>query len=347
MLSTDWSPVSSCSIDDAYSFIQNRILTADSLFIPIHTSKPRGHVTLPRFIRHLIHKRSFLWSHYKLSGLQSDYLLYKSMRNLCCSKIRQFHRDRQRSIVQAAVSNPKVLFKYFNSKRSCPSSSAILRDSSGSLSSPQIAAELFRDYFTSVFAASSPPPPLSTTSSISSLSSIDLSLSSVFSLLQSCNLYGSPGPDGIHPRILKEAAHELTFPFHTLFSRSLSSGSIPSIWKVAFVTARFKSGDRYNPSSYRPISLTFIPCKRLERAVKSELLQFLLKHSLISSKQHGFRPFHSCQSNLLTFFNSVTSMLDAKLSPDAIFFDFANHHHHHGQQYIKYITQCFTAIQPC
>ena len=40
-------------------------------------------------------------------------------------------------------------------------------------------------------------------------------------------------PDGISPRVLKEAAVELCIPLSIIFKKSLSEGKLPADWKVA------------------------------------------------------------------------------------------------------------------
>ena len=50
----------------------------------------------------------------------------------------------------------------------------------------------------------------------------------------------SPGPDGIHPRILKELSEYLLVPLRILFTRSLSEGVLPKSWKISHVIPIFK-----------------------------------------------------------------------------------------------------------
>ena len=67
----------------------------------------------------------------------------------------------------------------------------------------------------------------------------------------------SPGPDEIHPRLLKELARELAHPMTLLFYKSLSDGAVPSAWKIAEESPIFKKVSRTDPDNYRPVSLTF------------------------------------------------------------------------------------------
>ena len=131
------------------------------------------------------------------------------------------------------------------------------------------------------------------------------------------------GPDGVHPRILKELSDELATPFHNLFSQSISSGSLSSLWKQAIVTPIHQSGDRLNPVNYRPIGLISIPCKFWSVLVQAAILGHLFRNNLLTPSQHGFLPQRSCTTNLLIFMDSLTQAKEDGLITDAVFFDFA------------------------
>jgi hypothetical protein len=319
----DWSHLHTLPIDAAFSFIQSAIISSDNLFVPKTLPSSKKHKPFPRSLVRLLSSRNKLWSHYKESGLDEDFLIFKTIRNKCSWEIKKLKRSRESAVIHASVSNPKVLFRYLNSRRSCPPSALSVKNDQGDLTTPSQAAELFKDYFSSVY--SSPTNNLSCipSSSPCSISSVPVCPEKVLQLLSSANPFSSPGPDNIHPRILREAASQLTVPFQILFSRSLHLGVLPAAWKTAHVSPRFKTGNRHSTSSYRPISLTSIPCKILERIVKDYLIDYLLLNNILSSSQHGFLPRRSCMSNILSFLNSLTALHDHSLHPNVIFFDFA------------------------
>ena len=107
------------------------------------------------------------------------------------------------------------------------------------------------------------------------------------------------------------------------YSPTLLTGVLRAAWKQEHVTPIYKSGDRYLPASYRPISLTSIPCKILERLIKKSILDHLQRNNLISDMQYGFLPWGACYTNLMLFMDSLTQTRDDGLISDAIFFDFA------------------------
>ena len=67
------------------------------------------------------------------------------------------------------------------------------------------------------------------------LTNVDFSKEDVKKILHSLGISKSPGPDNFHPRILKELSNELSEPLFLLFSKSLTDGVLPKIWKDAHV----------------------------------------------------------------------------------------------------------------
>ncbi|KAK4315458.1 hypothetical protein Pmani_013373 [Petrolisthes manimaculis] len=93
---------------------------------------------------------------------------------------------------------------------------------------------------------------------------MDVDRNSIIKALRKLKRDKSPGPNGLHPRVIKEVAEELVEPLWMIFNRSLRDGQVPREWKIANITAIFKKGNRYDASSYRPVSLTSVMCKVME-----------------------------------------------------------------------------------
>jgi len=75
--------------------------------------------------------------------------------------------------------------------------------------------------------------------------------------------------------------------------------------------------------NYRPISLTRVTCKIMERVVVSDKINSLRHHGIISKQQHGFLSGRSTTSNLLETFNDWTLALNDKNSVAVADIDFA------------------------
>ena len=63
--------------------------------------------------------------------------------------------------------------------------------------------------------------------------------------LHNLNPTKSPGGDGRHPRLLKEAKNELIHPLCIIYNNSLNSESLPTQWKVENVTAIYTKGKNH------------------------------------------------------------------------------------------------------
>ena len=50
----------------------------------------------------------------------------------------------------------------------------------------------------------------------------------------------TPGPNDIHPRILKEIANQLAVPLSILFQDSYDQDVLPNDWKFTYVSAIYK-----------------------------------------------------------------------------------------------------------
>ena len=133
----------------------------------------------------------------------------------------------------------------------------------------------------------------------------------------------APGPDGISPRLLQGLVEEISCTFGLLFSKSMEEGVVPADWRTANVTPIFKKGSRAEPGNYRPVSLTSIPGKIMEKVIKEEIEQHLDRHSLLQKSQHGFVRGRSCTTNILEYLEEVTSILEAGDCIDAVYLDFS------------------------
>ena len=91
---------------------------------------------------------------------------------------------------------------------------------------------------------------------------------------------------------------------------------------MANVTAIFKKGDKKLPVNYRPISLTSVPGKILERIIRIDIVQHMTENNLFTTCQHGFIAGKSCTTQLLEYMEDITQALDNGNGVDIIYLDF-------------------------
>ena len=98
------------------------------------------------------------------------------------------------------------------------------------------------------------------------------------------NFLLSTGQDD--PRIIRALEDKLARPLTHIFNNSVETGIIPEDWKSTNVTAIHKKGSRQEPENYRPLSLTSVVCKTMERLVKGRLITHLKMNNLIGDSQN-------------------------------------------------------------
>ena len=132
-----------------------------------------------------------------------------------------------------------------------------------------------------------------------------------------------PGGDGLHPRVLVELKNEMATPLRMIVTRSLHDGQLPPSWKEANVTPIYKKGKRHVPGNYRPVSLTSMAGKCMERLIRDAVMTHMTENDLLSPKQHSFIQGRSCVTQLLAVLDSWTLALDEGGNIDTIYIDFA------------------------
>lgn len=143
----------------------------------------------------------------------------------------------------------------------------------------------------------------------------------VIKVIESLKAESAPGPDGVHPTVLKECAKDLAKPLYRIFQASLATGELPQVWRRANVSPIFKKGSRTTALNYRPVSLTSVPCKLMEKVLRKEIVDHLESKNLLKSYQHGFRSGRSCLTQLLEYLEELESMVDEGDSVDVVYLD--------------------------
>lgn len=142
-------------------------------------------------------------------------------------------------------------------------------------------------------------------------------------VISNLKLSSSCGPDGINSKFLKNTKEYMSIILYCLYTKCFDDGYLPKDWKTGRLVPLHKSGDAHNPSNYRPISLTSVPCKILEHIIFSNLVKHLESNKFFHYSQHGFRKLFSCETQLITFTNDLHVYLDSGFVTDCIFLDFS------------------------
>jgi len=107
-----------------------------------------------------------------------------------------------------------------------------------------------------------------------------------------------------------------------IINKSLATGVVPDILKIAKVIPIYKSKDSQHCANYKPISLLPVISKLLGKVVHKRLYSFMHMQNIFFPSQYGFRPKHST-INAITEFSDVRSSRDKKEHTAVVFLDFS------------------------
>ena len=313
--------------DPVWVEIDNKLKEAMDLFIPkkTFTNKNKLRPPIPPDLHSKIKAKREAFKRYKKYPTVENHNKYAKARNHVKWGTRKLTIAKEKQIAAEAKTNSKAFFKYMSSKIKSKDPVSNLRKEDGSLTdNDSDKADVLVNFFTSVFTKENDNPlPNIDVNPKSTLSMINITEEDMEKALKSLNNSKSPGPDEIHPAILKELAHELASPLKFLFDLCMKKGKIPTPWKEAEVRPIFKKGDKTCPGNYRPVSLTSIVCKLFETFIRDGLYDHIVRNKLLSINQFGFCKGRSCSTQLLVTIHEWMLSLDEKIPIDAVYLDFS------------------------
>ena len=71
-------------------------------------------------------------------------------------------------------------------------------------------------------------------------SAVEISIEDTNKRLANLNVFKSPGPDLLHPRVLMEVRSESAYPLKVIFESSLENNILPNDWKSGNITLIYK-----------------------------------------------------------------------------------------------------------
>ena len=237
------------------------------------------------------------------------------------SDLRKAVLNYEKKLAKETRNNPKAFYRYINSKTKSRCSNGTLETKQGELiEGNRHKAEALNKHFSSVFTREGlgELPHFSQRSCQNQLQDMTFDASEIKDKLLNLKTNKCPGPDEIHPRLLKEMHSVLSVPLQKLFTRLLQLGC-PEAWKVGHITPVFKKGNKKDVSNYRPTSLTSVTGKVMESLVRTRLMKHFTDNNFMSHDQHGFLPGRSCSTQLLEVLDIWTRILDNGDNVDVVY----------------------------
>ena len=264
------------------------------------------------------------WNKFKYVRSPKNYSKYLETRNKTTAAIQKAQKQQEYSVAVNIKERPKLCWQHVRRKMKSKTGIGTLKTDGVEYQDDNDKAQCLSNFFSSVFTEESdePLPEMEVISSSSTIDQFTVSEEDLLNKMNHIKVDKSAGPDEIYPRILKECKGSLTKPLLLLFNKSLATGVLPRKWKEAVVVPIFKKGNRWNPSNYRPASLTSIVAKLLESIIRDQIVSFLELNRIIIDSQFGFTKGKSCALQLLSVVDKWTESLDRGRSMDVLYTDF-------------------------
>lgn len=116
-------------------------------------------------------------------------------------------------------------------------------------------------------------------------------------------------------------SHLICEPLTYAINLSFSEGKFPTTLKATTVIPLHKKGERESIENYRPVNILPIFAKVYEHLMNKKLINFLSKHKIINSHQHGFIEGRNTDSALFDLLSHAYEALDNREHVFGLFID--------------------------
>ena len=141
---------------------------------------------------------------------------------------------------------------------------------------------------------------------------LEISEASISKTLNKIQVKKAGGPDNLSAKLIKSCKDSLLYIIHKIFQLSLSSCTFPSSWKIGEIIPVSKKDLPRVDNDLRPVTLTAVLSKCLERVSLELLFPFVKDH--IDPLQFAYLQGRSTCDATCTMLHSITSHLDATTS---------------------------------
>ncbi len=142
--------------------------------------------------------------------------------------------------------------------------------------------------------------------SLELLNEILISRDYVIALFKKVNLKKAAGPDSICGHTLHHCANQLSGVFTRLFQLCVDLGQIPATWKTATIIPIPKSKNTNELSEFRPVALTSLVMKNLEKILKNIIVSCI--DGKLDPLQFAYQPDRGVEDAKLFILTTIYTM---------------------------------------
>ena len=266
----------------------------------------------------------------------SSYLRYITYRNLYNKLKRKakinYYQEKLNTFKYDIRNTWKTLRTIIGSQKDKSSTSQSFTINNETITDPNIIADNFCQYFSTVgqsLANKIPQPRICSRSYLSSRKERNNNSffmnptdpTEISNIIKALKPKKSCGIDNLSSYFLKLIAGSLANPITLLINESLNSGIVPSALKIAKVTPIYKAKSKNDFTNYRPISILPTISKILEKVVYKRLYSFIQNFNIFYNKQFGFRNKHSTSHAITKLITDIVQSNEKKETTLSVFLD--------------------------
>ena len=320
LVNQNWAEILKAgNINDMWINFVSKIKQVVDAYVPVRIRKTSNSKKHSPKVSRLLRKAYKLHKKFKKNNCDKTYQKYLVASRIAQTEKRNVDLNKESKILHAK-SDP-AFWGFLRSKLSYKSEIPCLLHENKIVVDNKAKADLFNDYFCSVFTKDDGNfPDWDIDPPTKFLSFVDFSPEEVYEQLKRQKNKFSSGPDGIPPFFLKKCALTLAFPLSILFNFAFANSVLPDQWILAHVKPIFKNkGSPSHCENYRPISLTCCCCKVMEAIFINSFRTFISNR--IYSGQHGFYKGRSTETQLLECMSDWIMSLGQNKYVDVLYID--------------------------
>uniref|UniRef100_A0A3B3CCL8 Reverse transcriptase domain-containing protein n=1 Tax=Oryzias melastigma TaxID=30732 RepID=A0A3B3CCL8_ORYME len=282
----------------------------------------------------LMKQRDAALKKYLKTGLLTDTLLYKELRNNVTSLLRKSKANFYLNLIEQAKGNTKKLWQTINkitARENHSSQKFEIFINENLETDVQMVANHFNDYFIeSVKNLEIQNKNFRNFSKSTDFVVLDGQNSLYFKLtdereinkiLQTFTNSKSKDIWGMDNALLKRHKEMFVTPIVYITNKSIEENTFPTAFKTAVITPLFKSGDKRSLCNYRPISILPAVSKVVEKVIAEQLKKHLSTNNFLHPMQFGYRTQHSTETACCYFIETAKAKLDKGGVLGAVFLD--------------------------
>ncbi|VDI78167.1 Hypothetical predicted protein [Mytilus galloprovincialis] len=227
------------SVDTNWKYFLTTLNELEQRFVPTkkkmtQIGKKKNAFPVDKKTRELIKRKNILSKKIVTNQDPEIRAEYNRVRNKTKSSVNKLKKKFEKGLSENAKANPKAIWSYVKSKSKTREGIGDLHTDPDDTKSPKTdddkeKAEILSEYFASVF-TQEPDGEIPVPNSINianELTELKINKDMIMKHLKKLKIDKSPGPDKLHPRLLRETMESIAEPLSLIFNQSLNEKTVP------------------------------------------------------------------------------------------------------------------------